>query len=406
MGKDCDMFQVLYTSDGSIRQILNMNKKTVPLEVEYERGSKNVSSVKVNDKTFNLAYTDGVLTSPDGVRKLDSYRIRLLASVSSENETDNFSYEAQERRTRQVIMNNFRESKTPPVPVNKMSMSKNGTEAGWIEWCAMSGMIMADNGGDYKIGNREFDQFYTERGSKKEILGKNERQLPAKTTISYLQEGNFQPRMWSYDWNNAQEFWQDEKSGEIKRYSFIASSGPTRLKLRKVEKFTGGNLANEQDNDAWDMISTWNYDSNGNLLRIFYGNGDRKISSSFPMDIVKNEDLAKYEKFAFLKPSNFFYLAPWNSENHFSIVWNVNGPKDIKPKSIIQGSDHMLQDIKKLSEIFCGKSIEFIDGIDRIQSTIPSLHSEMGRLIAQKMIEILEQKVIDSVKKIGDKVNN
>ena len=92
--------------------------------------------------------------------------------------------------------------------------------------------------------------------------------------LSDLQEGNFMPSMWSYDWNNAQEFWQDEKTGEIKRYSFIASSGPTRLKLSKIEKFTGGNLANEQDNDAWDMVSTWNYDNNGNLLRIFYGNGD------------------------------------------------------------------------------------------------------------------------------------
>lgn len=132
-----------------------------------------------------------------------------------------------------------------------------------------------------------------------------------------------------------------------------------------------------------------------------------EISETVNPGWVEWLDLKKLEPLKFLNNENAFLIPFRNKDHLINIKWTPrnNDPRNQLPKNTPVADELFVSDLKKLSLLFCGEKYEFIDGIEGIQKLLPTLQTDMGKLIAKKMIEILETKAIDAAKaaqNIGD----
>lgn len=128
----------------------------------------------------------------------------------------------------------------------------------------------------------------------------------------------------------------------------------------------------------WILVMSSIYDASGNLA---------------PLDEYEKKQFSGIEEFKFINKETFFRVNRPQMDNAILLEWSEHTNFQ-PPEDIIKGNDTLIEDIQKLSALFCGKKFEFLDGIENVQKVLPSMQTEMGKHIAEAMIKVLEEKVI------------
>ncbi len=183
----------------------------------------------------------------------------LRKIIYPDGSSEAFSYESRAPRPRKILAGAFAEKATPNVKAVRMSLvSKSGGES-WIEWDADSGIVMADSGGEYGVGNSQIDKFNPdfERGKL--------HHHPAHSYLKYSRTGAAFPEIYFYDWESLIEMESDANTGEVYRILKVGAEGPLYGRDRKIEKLRGG-IAGLGSN-AWEPLHMLHYDPLGRLIR-------------------------------------------------------------------------------------------------------------------------------------------
>lgn len=255
-----------YRRDGLVSSVKDKAGSTV-LAFEYYNGRKHIKSIRTRDGAYNFKYHQRKAREIFGGDNFYG-QAPLLSEVECPGKTvETFEYARSMMRPRVILLKDLNEITTSPLRVNRMSVASNGEPKGWLEWCAATGIIMADNGGVYGIGNDKYDSFFP---NFKPGQGANK-----FSAIKYKGENMPYPRIRLLDYENYYEILGDASTGEITRNSKIGSCGPLKMKTRKVERLMGDikSLSNPAAAD-WSLVKANSYDDKGRIVRELYSNGD------------------------------------------------------------------------------------------------------------------------------------
>lgn len=169
--------------------------------------------------------------------------------------TEIIEYQRVQNRPHTIVLKDLNETLTSPLRVNRIEVKENGESKGWIEWCAATGIIMADSGGQYMIGNDKTDSFFPNFKP-----GQGNAKFSA---IKYLGSNAKYPQIYMFDYDNYYEIIGNPHTGEIFRNLIIGACGPLKMNTRKVEKLTGSYRQGE-----WSLVKTNTFDSDGRLIRV------------------------------------------------------------------------------------------------------------------------------------------
>lgn len=249
-----DVFAINYAVNGRIDSIVNESKKNVVLKISYA-GEDLVKSLTVGNETCAFEYEDF---------KLPSFPNKKLLSkiIYPDGTADILKYSLPQPRSRRIVDKKFNERGTPLVSVMRMDQTSASGSKGWIEWCAESGMIMSDGGGEYKIGNDKNDVYYSEKA--REYANKGSTQpTPSFVSFIYERKDKKYPERYFYDWDNLIRITSNSDTGVSKRESLIGAVGPIYLEPRKIEEMKDGDISNP----SWDFVKSFVYDDKGRLIR-------------------------------------------------------------------------------------------------------------------------------------------
>ena len=150
------------------------------------------------------------------------------------------------------------------MPVNKIEVFREGKSGGYIEWDAMSGLIIADSGGVYAVRNPLLDKLNPEYESF-EFYRKSVKRTQ-ESRISYKKPEYKYAEIWDYNSRNAVKITQDPNTGEQTRTSYIGTPGNASMKVRKIEKKLPGT-------NNWKVFTSKFYNDDGYLIREVDGLG-------------------------------------------------------------------------------------------------------------------------------------
>jgi len=125
----------------------------------------------------------------------------------------------------------------------------------------------------------------------------------------------------------------------------------------------------------WILILESVFDNNGNVV----------------LKNVTYKNLNGIQEFEFINKETLFQIAEPQKANGFCLQWDTRLFK--LSKNVVRAPDDLTGDIKLLSSLFCGQKYEPQKGMDIIYRNLKLLNSEAGKQIAQKMIEILKDKI-------------
>ena len=256
------VFSVSYNSGKRPTAIYNATQRKTLASFKYRQGSKYLEKIVFEGgRTYSFDYTE----NPFEEEEKELKKIDLLKSILSPvgNETV-IAYEDRAARSRTVVNKEFQETRTPKTPVRRMSMASPDS-SGWIEWCGKTGIIMADDGGEYTTGNEAADElhpFYNKAGPA---------HMPPFIFVSYLKNGQKHPRTFFFDRHSAVKVQSDPNTGETYRHTLIGAKGPSYMSPRKVEKLSGGS---DLKSGRWEPVKVNHYDNLGRLIRVINASGD------------------------------------------------------------------------------------------------------------------------------------
>ena len=256
------VFSVSYNSGKRPTAIYNATQRKTLASLKYRQGSKYLEKIVFEGgRTYSFDYTE----NPFEEEEKELKKIDLLKSILSPggNETV-IAYEDRAARSRTVVNKEFQETRTPKTPVRRMSMASPDS-SGWIEWCGKTGIIMADDGGEYTTGNEAADElhpFYNKAGPA---------HMPPFIFVSYLKNGQKHPRTFFFDRHSAVKVQSDPNTGETYRHTLIGAKGPSYMSPRKVEKLSGGS---DLKSGRWEPVKVNHYDNLGRLIRVINASGD------------------------------------------------------------------------------------------------------------------------------------
>ena len=99
------------------------------------------------------------------------------------------------------------------------------------------------------------------------------------------------------------------------------------------------------------------------------------------------------EEFDFINKNTFFRIPYPQRQNAICLEWPPKNSWDC-PANVTRGDEAVLKDVGLLTNIFCQKGMDFLDSLEKVNAAIPQLETDIGRGIAQSIIELLEKKVI------------
>ena len=249
------------SSNGRPLAVKERSGKSV-LSFEYEKDQRHVKSVKTYKGIYKFGYhgrKSGDILGTDNFYG----NALLMAKIEHPDASpiNEFEYSKSLSRPRGILLKDLTEISTQPLSVKKMTIKAGGKEKGWIEWCSATGLIMADSGGQYMIGNDKFDSFFPNFKP-----GQGNAKFSA---IKYKKPEMPHPQIYFFDFDNFYEITGDPDTGEILRKSKIGACGPLKLKTRKVEMLSG-----PLKDDVWSLVKTNSFDDKGRLVRTIDADGN------------------------------------------------------------------------------------------------------------------------------------
>ncbi len=262
-GKKSDTFVVNYFSDGRVKNLHNQSKKKTELEFFYDGAAKEASRMKIGGAVYKFGYTD-IPGRADEDGKTGSAAKALSLVQTSDGSFEKMAYTAEKPRSRTVVSRDFARNDTASVKVSRMEVyDADGNSKGYVEWCAETGMIMADNAGRYNTGNDVSDPLNPG------YVG-GARPVPGLSVVEYFQSGKQYPERYYYDWKNAILITTTGATGNTVKKSLIGSKGPNYLKTRKIEILNGDSVG---PGSSWRLDKIYNYDDKGRFMRELDANG-------------------------------------------------------------------------------------------------------------------------------------
>ena len=227
-------------------------------EFKYNKNGM-LSSLKISsdEKPFLFEYHDKPVAAALDAQFAALPNAFLLKSISyPDGGLETFSYEEKPKRARVQLKNDFSSVSSPQEVVHRMTQSAGGGES-FIEWSASTGMVMADSGGDYSVGNDWSDASHP--GFRKEAL------TPSFSLVKYANKDRPYPDYYYYSWDGLVEITGDGSTGGAINYPKIAAPGKNYGRNRKIEKLSGGSLASP--GQSWSVLSVYHYDTEGRMIR-------------------------------------------------------------------------------------------------------------------------------------------
>ena len=129
------------------------------------------------------------------------------------------------------------------------------------------------------------------------------------------------------------------------------------------------------ENSIWLVLLNSMYEENG------------KIKAEYM------EDLKGIEEFDFINRDTFYKISMPETQNAVCLKW-VNVDNFPKPLSYMYSEMSFVEDIKILSNIFCGNNISPLSAIEKVNGVIPKLKTGLGVKIAKQIVSISEDKII------------
>ncbi len=105
------------------------------------------------------------------------------------------------------------------------------------------------------------------------------------------------------------------------------------------------------------------------------------------------ENLKGIEEFDFINRDTFYKISMPEAQNAVCLKW-VNVDNFPKPLSYTYSEMLLVEDIKILSNIFCGNNISPISAIEKVNGVISKLKTDLGVKIAKQIVSISEDKII------------
>lgn len=129
------------------------------------------------------------------------------------------------------------------------------------------------------------------------------------------------------------------------------------------------------ENSIWLLLLSSMYDESGKIKQ------------------EETEGLKGIEEFGFINRDNFYRIPIPEIQNAVCLKW-INR-KDFPSSSLYVCSEmSLVEDIKILSNIFCGNNISPLSAIEKVNSVIPKLKTGLGVKIAKQIVSISEDKII------------
>ena len=134
---------------------------------------------------------------------------------------------------------------------------------------------------------------------------------------------------------------------------------------------------------------------------------DHKLLSTVPDFRIRAMELDRMTKIDFLTPRNVFYLIARNSQNYINIKWAPYGlgKGELKPAAVLQAPEGFIDELKKLSAIFCSEQLDPFAALESVKTLLPSIQTDLGKQIAAKVLDLLEKKIIETEFPKGDSKN-
>ena len=300
MLKDKRKYDVIYRSgDNNVVSVKEKSGGNV-LSFEYHKDGRHVKSVTTYLGTFSFEYHPR--KSGDILGTDNFYGNALLLGkieYPGDRGVEEFEYSKPLSRSRGILLKDLTEITTSPLSVKKMAMRMGDEEKGWIEWCSVTGLIMADNGGKYSIGSDGHDSFFPNFKP-----GQGNAKFSA---VKYTTPNMPYPQIHLFDYDNYYEIKGNPSTGEIVRNLKIGACGSLKMKTRKVEKLVGTLKAPE-----WVLEKTYLYDNFGKLFRELDRDGneytpkeviriylpliEREAKVALLLNEIEREDLSDYGK--------------------------------------------------------------------------------------------------------------
>ena len=263
-GNGGNTFRIVY-SKGKPQYVYNATKNEEAMRLFYNaEGLLEKIRFPKDKKSINIMYAPCGTYGSDGASKQGE----LYKSVSSITYTDGtveeYKYSAEDAKGRKYLTSDGKEGERD-VPVNKIEVFREGKSGGYIEWDAMSGLIIADSGGVYAVRNPLLDKLNPEYESF-EFYRKSVKRTQ-ESRISYKKPEYKYAEIWDYNSRNAVKITQDPNTGEQTRTSYIGTPGNASMKVRKIEKKL-------PDTNNWKVFTSKFYNDDGYLIREVDGLGN------------------------------------------------------------------------------------------------------------------------------------
>ena len=256
LGGQSATYKIRYQARGFPVSIIDLSNHKTVFEIEYT-GSVTPKKIRIGDRTVEIRMENADLTAPDGKTNYRNYRLKFLREWSIPGGSrEQYTYQKADPHTRKVAKERNRFGKTlterkVSLAVNRITITRSETPQSpdqFLTWEAKSGFILSDSGATYTVNNEKWDP-----SSKKFNRSATPEFVEIKKTSATNQEA-----IWSYNWKTGVELATNLATGELTRSTYIISSGPAHLKLRKREHLVEG---------KWQTLQRNAFDPLGRLIR-------------------------------------------------------------------------------------------------------------------------------------------
>lgn len=257
MGTGSEAYRVTWSGRDQILDLIEIQTGKKVFEIKYHNSSEP-KLMEIGDTIISIEVGAASLTAPDGTTDYRNYRFNFLKSLCYEGGScEVFKYQKLLDRAHSIA-NSAGLSKQYPgggarvksFAINRMEFCKDETETEkYLEWEAQTGFIVADSDSRYIVENPSWDP------SSEEVSKE-----PAPKSVALrrtMDDGR--ESLWAYNWETGENRYTDSSTGEVYRQIAIMSEGAALGKIRKLEKWKGG--------EDWELLERSSYDPDGRLIR-------------------------------------------------------------------------------------------------------------------------------------------
>lgn len=229
---------------------------------EYHQDGRHVKKITVGSAAYEFEYCERAEGDMIAKSHAADKSCRLLAKIKYPDKSeDTFSYMRTPGTERRILLENF-SSETVKTNANRMTQKNAAGAESWVEWCESTGIIMADSGGKYSVGNDRLDSEHPRANPNAAT--------PSYITLQYAPYKGGNRELFHYNWMKLEEI--KGGAGGIFRYVKMAAKGTNYLNDRRVEKLRPGSSLNSSP--QWDLQKLCHYDQFGRIIRSIDAAGD------------------------------------------------------------------------------------------------------------------------------------